>query len=243
MEPIVLKIEKKRISDFIAKNTAGGSQLSDDFNLFSSLGAKAAGMAQRLRQEQLGDAETCANLDLESEKNSNPIGYIALLLESAHLNLAEKRNIIGAMSFGGGGAKGEHIDAYFDALMSLQDLYNEGLSLLHENASNKERKLSDLLNAVREELTHAKKIYGKSQCFVATIVYSDEYAPQVNLLRKIRDTVLERSPAGRLFICMYYGGVGKLIANWIAALPFTIPLVRGCIDRILKRFNDLKPNS
>jgi len=161
MKPMVLDIDKKRIAAFMMRNTVGPGRPSGDFHRFSLLAARAAGIAQRLRQEQLGDAATCANLDLQSVKSSNPAGYIALRLESAHVELAEARNRMGVMALLGGGARSEDIDAYFDALMLLQELYNEGISLLRAGIIGEEHELSELLDAVREELVHVNRIYGK----------------------------------------------------------------------------------
>lgn len=44
----------------------------------------------------------------------------------------------------------------------------------------------------------------KGGCFIATEVYGSYFAPEVVLLRKIRDDVLEQNIIGRIFISLYY---------------------------------------
>ncbi len=41
-------------------------------------------------------------------------------------------------------------------------------------------------------------------CYIATAVYGSYAAPQVLVLRRFRDEVLKQSPAGRLFVRVYY---------------------------------------
>jgi ribosomal protein L7/L12 len=44
----------------------------------------------------------------------------------------------------------------------------------------------------------------KKGCFIATACYGDYYAPEVKLLRRYRDEVLQHSTWGRAFIRVYY---------------------------------------
>ncbi|RJQ17604.1 hypothetical protein C4573_01340 [Candidatus Woesearchaeota archaeon] len=75
-------------------------------------------------------------------------------------------------------------------------------------------------------------------CFVATAVYGDRNAPQVNALREFRDTVLMNSVAGRAFVDFYYSGVGKKTAGFIKKhLPSTIPAIRRGLDALVERYS------
>jgi len=242
MEPITLNIDKKRIGTFIARNIGRCNfpySLSQ-YDRFSLLGVKAAKVAQRLRQRLLGDAESCRN-NLESAKSNNPVGYLALMVESAHLHLVESRGKIGLMARFSGSAENEDIDAYFDALMQLAELYNEGVTLLKsESGVRRTEDLFELLNALKEELLQVNRIYGKRQCFVATSVYGSEYAPQLEVLRDLRDTLLFRSNAGQIFIRLYYGGLGKNVAKLLARTPFLIPFIKSLLDHVIKRYDRRK---
>ncbi len=87
--------------------------------------------------------------------------------------------------------------------------------------------------------THNKSTGGSGSsggCFVATTVYGDSQAPQVRLLRQFRDRKLLMSATGRMFIKMYYGGIGQ----WIGSLlnnqaRFLKPLVKKILDAITSR--------
>jgi len=69
-------------------------------------------------------------------------------------------------------------------------------------------------------------------CFVATTVYGDPNAPEVQKFRKIRDNVLMQNPVGRIFVRAYYGGLGKGAANVLSAIPFAIPVIKRGLDKI-----------
>lgn len=73
---------------------------------------------------------------------------------------------------------------------------------------------------------------GQGACFVATAAYGDRLHPEVVWLRRWRDTVLVRSPAGRTFI-RYYWKVGPRMANHVR--PDSLPgrLARGLIRGII----------
>ena len=75
-------------------------------------------------------------------------------------------------------------------------------------------------------------------CFVATAVYGDRNAPQVELLRGFRDNVLIRSSLGRSLVDFYYSGSGEKTANFIKEhLPSAIPVIRRGLDTLVKRYS------
>ena len=57
-------------------------------------------------------------------------------------------------------------------------------------------------------------MYGQS-CFVATVVYRDINAPQIETLRGFRDEVLAQNPIGRRVIDFYYSGAGQRTAQMV----------------------------
>ena len=76
------------------------------------------------------------------------------------------------------------------------------------------------------------------RCFVATIVYGDENAPEVETLRDFRDDVLLESAAGRAFVDFYYSGAGRKAALILKQhIPSAIPLVRKGLDYIVHKYD------
>lgn len=77
-----------------------------------------------------------------------------------------------------------------------------------------------------------------NDCFVATAVYGDKNAPQVQTLRDFRDNVLMRSAIGRAFVDFYYSGAGKKTADFVREhLPPTIPVLRKGLDAIVQKYS------
>ncbi|MFH1307251.1 MAG: CFI-box-CTERM domain-containing protein [archaeon] len=77
------------------------------------------------------------------------------------------------------------------------------------------------------------------ECFIASTVYGDRNAPQVQALRKFRDEVLMNSSAGRSFVSFYYSGAGEKTAEFIENhLPSTIPTIRKSLDFLVSRISD-----
>jgi len=82
---------------------------------------------------------------------------------------------------------------------------------------------------------HAKGA-SRSGCFVATVVYGEPFAPEVELLRSFRDKVLVRHFSGRLFVRFYYAGAGQFMAHLLSShCPCLIPHVRRSVDAIVRR--------
>ncbi|MAF14102.1 MAG: hypothetical protein CMI53_04405 [Parcubacteria group bacterium] len=74
------------------------------------------------------------------------------------------------------------------------------------------------------------------KCFIATAVYGDVFAPEVEALRNFRNDTLSSSFLGRIFIRFYYGGFGQFGAKVISThAPSTIPWIRFILDRIVQR--------
>lgn len=74
-------------------------------------------------------------------------------------------------------------------------------------------------------------------CFVATAVYGNIKAPEVEALRNIRDHVLLKSYFGRKFVEFYYSGAGEKAAEFIEnEIPFTIPVIRKGLDFIVNSY-------
>lgn len=68
-------------------------------------------------------------------------------------------------------------------------------------------------------------------CFIATAVYGDVHAPEVETLRRFRDGVLMQTDLGRTLCRAYYSGLGQQAAHMLEySVPRAIPLVRKGLD-------------
>lgn len=65
-------------------------------------------------------------------------------------------------------------------------------------------------------------------CFIATAAYRDSEAPEVLLLRRFRDQVLENSPPGRALVRKYYESAPK-VSNCVENRPLALWLVRNVV--------------
>ncbi len=92
----------------------------------------------------------------------------------------------------------------------------------HEyRTSGFEEKMMDLVNR------------RKGPCFVATAVYGDTFAPQVEALRKLRDDYLLTHFIGRAFVRVYYR-IGPHMAEWICLHPNIRSAVRRLLDALIR---------
>jgi hypothetical protein len=87
------------------------------------------------------------------------------------------------------------------------------LKLLKGSKMNDFESLDDLMVEEQEEFYQGDAKKEKDGCFVATVIYGDPFAPQVNAMRRYRDTVLRATWWGRWFIRCYYGGLGEWLAR------------------------------
>jgi hypothetical protein len=75
----------------------------------------------------------------------------------------------------------------------------------------------------------------ESGCFVATKVYGNPQASQVQALRQIRDKTLMPNPVGRKFVDWYYSGNGKRAAKFIGEkMPCLVSPIRAGLDFVVR---------
>jgi len=89
----------------------------------------------------------------------------------------------------------------------------------------------------------AKEVHEDSgqggDCFIATAVYGNAHAPEVEALRGFRDNTLMQSPAGPAVVRFYYSGAGKRAAHYIKTkLPALIPAIRKSLDFLVDRLEN-----
>ena len=74
-------------------------------------------------------------------------------------------------------------------------------------------------------------------CFIASAVYGNPNALEVNILREFRDNVLMKHSIGRKFVEVYYSGLGEETADFIKeGLPSAIPLIRKGLDYLIQQY-------
>lgn len=79
------------------------------------------------------------------------------------------------------------------------------------------------------------------ECFIATEVYGDVNAPEVQKLREYRDEVLMNSWLGRNLVNFYYSGAGKRIAYLLGRdWRQTIPTIRRGLDYVIEKYDSQK---
>jgi ribosomal protein L7/L12 len=78
-------------------------------------------------------------------------------------------------------------------------------------------------------------IAAQSRCWIATAAYGSVAAPEVEILRRYRDTILSESALGRVFVRVYYR-LSPRVASWLADSVtrqrrvrwLLRPLIEGC---------------
>ena len=122
--------------------------------------------------------------------------------------------------------------------LSMADYYIEGDKEWATPTQDKlEQGLIKFTNDSYYHIDSIKKVE-ESSCFVATTVYGDINAPQVEALRGFRDDVLIQSKVGRAFVNFYYSGVGEKTANLIKEhLSSAIPSIRKGLDTLIEKYS------
>jgi hypothetical protein len=70
-------------------------------------------------------------------------------------------------------------------------------------------------------------------CFIATAVYENSNAPEVQLLRRFRNSVLLKSAIGRFTVSCYYW-VGPILARMANKVPILKLFFRVFLDRFVQ---------
>lgn len=137
-----------------------------------------------------------------------------------------------------GNIKGQY-DIFLGEVTDTEGKTKARVRLLSGNIKDTKDEKIGSYNLLSGEYKHSKKgIFDGDPCFVATAVYGDNNAPQVQTLREFRDKVLMMSNIGRSFVNFYYSGAGRKTANFIKNhLPSTIPTIRRGLDVLVERYS------
>ena len=91
----------------------------------------------------------------------------------------------------------------------------------------------DIGRAIAFDKIHKANNPPNTGCFVATACYGDSDAPEVQILRHWRDSVLTERVLGRIFIKLYYI-IGPLLSNWMKKHPQLLVHVRYSLDKFIQ---------
>lgn len=83
----------------------------------------------------------------------------------------------------------------------------------------------DEARVLLDRVSKSSPLAGKGRCFIATAAMGGENAPEVQVLRRLRDEVLQRHAGGRAFVTAYYR-LSPPIAERIAKSPLARSIVR-----------------
>jgi len=101
--------------------------------------------------------------------------------------------------------------------------------------------LTKTLTTREEKYVKLEKLSVESYnpCFVASAVYKDAFAPEVEMLREFRKNILSQTSPGRLFIKFYYSGTGKKTADFVKdQLPtLGVPVIKKGLDALVKVYS------
>jgi len=108
---------------------------------------------------------------------------------------------------------------------------------------NREQHIDPVLKVWRDgpDPHKNKEDSSDSSCFVATAVYGDINAPEVQTLRDFRDNVMVNTSLGRKVVEFYYSGVGERTAEFIKKhTPSIVPVIKKGLDYIVQKYESNK---
>ncbi|MFH1592365.1 MAG: CFI-box-CTERM domain-containing protein [Candidatus Woesearchaeota archaeon] len=126
----------------------------------------------------------------------------------------------------------EKQDKLEEGLVRIDDGSYVGMSNYYDKIG---RHLKTDTECVFRDLDETEAERATSDCFIATAVYGDVNAPEVQALRQFRNNVLSESRLGRMVINLYYGGLGRRIADTVKQrMPSAIPVIKRGLDYLIR---------
>jgi hypothetical protein len=144
------------------------------------------------------------------------------------------------------------LSVYRDLEYNIKDTESYLESWENYDSNPASQKLVGKVSDLHRELVYMKKLVDETppevmdqiktnlstkKCFIATAVYGDEDAHEVQVLRHFRDNVLHESGLGRKVIELYYSGAGEKTANFIKQhMAYVIPTARKGLDIVVRNY-------
>ena len=101
------------------------------------------------------------------------------------------------------------------------------------------KNIANELGITSKEDNQKKSQKKNTGCYIATAIYGSYEAPEVRVLRKFRDEVLQQSFLGRLFITTYYQ-LSPPVAERLKGAKRSNQFVKSLLDRWVERLRSKK---
>jgi hypothetical protein len=119
---------------------------------------------------------------------------------------------------------------------NLKDKYNTQVNCLESKIYSIEHRHDKLLANTGKEQPKAKQ-QKNDFCYIATAIYGDYDAPNVVILRKFRDKILDKNIFGRCFIKLYYD-ISPPFAKYLKKAKKLNLLVRKILNIFVKKLKE-----
>jgi hypothetical protein len=130
---------------------------------------------------------------------------------------------------------GQSIDNSFPkwTFMRTRSIYvsHEGLIIMQKEADEKYEKNTGMPAPKRSQQRQS------NGCYIATVCYGDEFAPEVITLKKYRDKILSKSFIGKTFIKFYYLVSPTISRHLQNKRSINNYLRKNILDRIVNKIN------
>jgi len=161
-----------------------------------------------------------AIINILNAQQNNSIGYDPSFLLSFNKTLSEAQNVIDKMKT-------------FDMNKQTQNYYSENKISIVKIKSDVQ---SAILNIGKSFSQQKRTTSSNSGCYIATMAYGNYDHPQVIKLRKFRDSHLNKSYLGRLFISSYYRWSPKTV-ELLKNKKYINFTIRKILDLLIKIIN------
>lgn len=119
-----------------------------------------------------------------------------------------------------------------DAVAAMKQRYDDLISRLPNDKHDKV-KLWTMVGAGQETAASNSSPSSNNGCYIATCVYGSYDCPQVWILRRFRDDILDVTWYGRLFIKCYYA-ISPTLVNWFGNKKWFRILWKSSLDKIVE---------
>lgn len=221
---------------------AWGIQGSDKFDVRKIVVFTVTeGQAQQIQEEMNPDdivLEQYKNGEIteeEFEKKLSELGYDADAIRKA-------KALLGKLPHQQGSYSPEQKQAIEEGIKKGEELREEQ----REQAEEEQDQVTPIQEELEEQVIEEKEVTTQEQngggCLIATATYGSELAPQIQLLREIRDGVIFGTNSGTMFMAgfnQFYYSFSPTIADWERQNPVFKEIVKITITPMLSTLSIL----